>query len=85
MKRETINTQVDAWRTVGRVLSRREPYFPIAGEVAQRIADHHEARLPAGYESIPIIDVWDPEPALVAKQPADPQITRVTRDEEGEL
>ena len=55
MKRETTNTKADAWRTVGRVLSRREPGFPIAGEVAQRIADHHEARLPLGWEGVPIM------------------------------
>ena len=54
MKRETTNTRADAWRTVGRVLSRREPDFTIAGEVARRIADHHEARLPLGYESVPV-------------------------------
>jgi hypothetical protein len=55
MKRETINTKADAWRTVGRVLQRREPEFPLAGEVAQRIADHHEARLPLGWESVGIV------------------------------
>ena len=55
MRPETTNTKADAWRTVGRVLSRREPEFPPAGEVAQRIADHHEARLPVGWESVPII------------------------------
>ena len=62
MKRETTNTRADAWRTVGRVLSRREPDFPIAGEVAQRIADHHEARLPLGWEGVPIIAPTPNEP-----------------------
>lgn len=55
VKPETENTRVDAWATVGRVLSRREPDFPIAGEVAQRLADHYEARLPIGWESVPIV------------------------------
>ena len=62
MRPETINTKADAWRTVGRVLSRREPEFPLAGEVAQRIADHHEARLPVGWESVPIIAPQAPNP-----------------------
>ena len=55
MKPETTNTKADAWRTVAIVLQRRHPDFPLASETARRIADHHEARLPAGYESAPII------------------------------
>ena len=47
-------TRADAWRTVGEILTRRHPDFPLAVEVAKRIADHHEARLPLGYESVPV-------------------------------
>ena len=83
MKPETTNTKADAWRTVAIVLQRRHPDFPMASETARRIADHHEARLPAGYESIPIIDA--PYVFESTAAPADPQITRVNRDEEGEL
>ena len=54
MKYEAINTRADAWRTVGEILTRRHPEFPLAGETAKRIADHHEARLPLGYESVPV-------------------------------
>ena len=47
-------TRADAWRTVGDILTRRHPDFTIAGETAKRIADHHAARLPLGYESVPV-------------------------------
>ena len=46
--------RADAWRTVGQVLARRHPDFTLAGETAKRIADHHDARLPLGWESVPI-------------------------------
>ena len=48
--------KADAWRVTADVLERNHPDFPIAGEVARRIADHHEARLPVGYESVPVMD-----------------------------
>lgn len=62
VKPETTNTKADAWRTTSRVLARRHPAFPLAGEVARRIADHHEARLPAGWESVPIVQPEEPQP-----------------------
>ena len=48
------DTLTDAWATVAIVLARRHPDFPLAGETAKRIADHHEARLPLGWETTPI-------------------------------
>ena len=47
-------TRADAWRTVGDILTRRHPDFPLASETAKRIADHHAARLPLGWETVPI-------------------------------
>jgi len=44
------------WVRVSKWCERREPDFPIAAEVAARIADHHAAQLPMGYEAIPIIN-----------------------------
>ena len=55
MKPDPTNTKADAWRTVALVLQRRHPDFPLASETAQRIADHHEARMPVGYEQHPVI------------------------------
>ena len=54
VKPETTNTKADAWSVTADVLERRHPDFPLASEVARRIADHHEARLPLGYESVPV-------------------------------
>jgi hypothetical protein len=54
------NTKADAWRVTADVLERRHPGFPLAGEVARRIADHHEARLPLGWESVPIMNGDEP-------------------------
>ena len=54
MTPDTTDTLTDAWSTVAIVLARRHPDFPIASETAKRIADHHEARLPLGYESVPV-------------------------------
>ena len=48
------DTLTDAWSTVAIVLARRHPGFPLAGQTAKRIADHHKARLPLGYESVPV-------------------------------
>jgi hypothetical protein len=52
---DPTDTKADAWHACADVLERRHPDFPLAGEVARRIADHHEARMPLGYESVPII------------------------------
>jgi len=52
---DPTNTKADAWATVAGVLERRHPDFPLASETAHRLAGHHAARLPAGYESVPII------------------------------
>lgn len=49
------------WQRTAKQLARRHPGFPLAGEVAQRIADHHAAQLPLGWESVPVMDEGDDE------------------------
>lgn len=44
-----------AWDKVGDALKAAHPEFPIAAEVAYRIAMHHrQARLPLGWEGIEV-------------------------------
>ena len=53
--------EIAEWRYVGDKLALDWPDFPIASEVAHRIADAKEARLPMGWESVPLIDGDDLE------------------------
>lgn len=45
-----------AWQRAASRLERHHPEFAIGYETAYRIADHHAARLPLGWESVPIMD-----------------------------
>ena len=44
-----------AWQRVAAHLERNCPDFPLAYEVAYRLADHHAAALPIGWESAPLM------------------------------
>jgi hypothetical protein len=57
-----------AWQRAAAHLERTCPDFPLAHEVAYRLACHHAARLPLGFETTPIMGVGEPEPHALDRE-----------------
>ena len=71
-----------AWQRTATRLERHCPDFPLAHEVAYRLADHHAAALPIGWESVPVMTTA-PRPTGTAMSGDAEYITSHT-DTEGE-